>query len=217
MQVKIYQCFFDESQKKYLDKAFIPYDNSKEIYSKSYFEHVPHKKLYKKNKNENCVWGLVSWRWSQKINITGCEAIDFIKQHPEYDMYHFNPYPELKQRFLNPFVQGDSCHVGLMDYFKRLTKYLNLNINLETFVFEDFEVSYCLYWIGNARFWKEWFEFLDRCMRITVSDSNLTNYMFNTKFQYREDFCTPFPFIHERLITLFMYTKRNKMKFISYC
>lgn len=212
--VLIYQCFYREEQRASLEEAFIPFDNSKSV-NPNFFEYSPHRILYDKNKEiENAVWGMVSWKWKEKARISGAQFKEWIERHPGYDMYHFNPYPHINNENMNPFINE---HPGMMAYMKNLLPLLGIEIDIETFRFQEQEISYCLYWIGNERFWRNWFEFIDRCILVSVQNPELRKYIFETYYHYTDG--TPvwaFPFVHERLITLFMYTQRNQMKFLNY-
>lgn len=204
-EIKIYQCYFHESQKYALDPAFIPYDGSASD-QQEYHEYPHLKALYKKNKNYDGYWGLTSWRWSQKCNITGSAFIRWMNDNPGYDVYHPNiGYGELG--FPNIFIQGNQYHGKLLNYMERLCKLLGVSVDL----YSRYPTNYFIashYYVAKNNFWDGWMSFLKHVLEISRNDRELNDYMLSQCI-HRDRPVYNFCFAVERLVVLYLILNQN--------
>jgi len=214
MNLKIYQSFFKPEQYALLDKAFIPYENleNKMPWQREYPLILD---LYEKNKSYVGYWGLMSCKFSMKTGISGEQFKSLIRNNPGYDVYHFNPYPQVYREFINPFTQGDFYHhVGIADYTNKLMHtlgYADFNIRNERFATEHF--VFCSYYIGNSSFWNRWIVFLTTCVHVSRNNPELNAYLINSNSIHDNVIGVPnFPFVIERLVGLFLHLSADVFK-----
>lgn len=225
MKIKIYQSFFESNQYAVLDNAFIPYNNLANE-NPDAREYPLILDLYSKNKDYDGYWGMVSWLFRYKTKLTGDPTgltgerfIEMINENPGYDVYHFNPFPQIPKSYKNPFTHADEFHhPGMISYIDGLVSelgYKNFNTREVNFLPEHF--IYCSYYIGNSKFWERWIVFLQTCMFVSEKNEELKNYL-HGKTSNHNGFtnCYNFPFVMERLVALFAHLNANTIKTIGF-
>ena len=205
MNIQIYQNYYLEEQKQYLDSAFIPYDNT-ENKEPQLREYPILKKLTDKHKSEDLYWGFVSWRWKEKVNIPGSVFIKFIKERPDHQLYHVNYDRIGAKKTKNIFIQGEMHHKGMRKYFERLQHLMGLGFNINSQLDPKYYIT-CHNYMMHSNLWKEWIEFLDLCLQTSYQDESLNYYlMVETSPRYNQK-VPNFSFVVERLITMFCVVK----------
>lgn len=205
MNIQIYQNYYLEEQKQYLDSAFIPYDNT-ENKEPQLREYPILKKLQQTHKDDDLWWGLTSWRWKEKVKIPGFKVIEFINNKPGHQLYHINYEHSTATKYKNIFVQGDLHHNGMMRYFERLCAVLGFEIDLKN-RYDMKHYIICHNYVMHSNLWKEWIEFLDLCLQTSYQDESLNYYlMVETSPRYNQKIPN-FSFVVERLIALFCVIK----------
>lgn len=203
----IYQSFHNEEGEKSLDTGFIPYNNLA--------NEAPHlreypmlKKLFFKHRDSDAHWGLVSWRWKQKTHLNPTDFIEWIKDNPGYDVYHIDPalsdilYPNL-------WVQGDIWHPGILDFGNKLLPKMGIDVKLEELLYKSDDFSTSNFCIGNDKFWKEWFLFLDYALTLSSQDDELYSFLYKQGQIHTGDWIPFFSFVVERLYSIFFMFNRN--------
>lgn len=204
MQINVYQNYYLEEQKQYLDKAFIPFNNT-ENKEPELREYPILKKLQQENANDDLYWGLVSWRWYQKVKINGTSFIKFIENNPGYDLYHIN-HDDISTKKLNTlknvFMQGEVHHKGMRKYFLRLIEIMGLDIKINQQLDQKYFIT-CHFYVMHSSFWNKWINFLDRCLQTSYNDEPLNYYLrVETTSRYGKRIPN-FSFVVERLIVMF--------------
>ena len=83
---KIFQIYYRNDQQGHLDPAFTPYDNTANP-NPAIQEWLIWDKMY-----QECVeqgvdrWGFVSWKFHDKMGITGQQMLDYINNNPGHDV-----------------------------------------------------------------------------------------------------------------------------------
>ena len=213
MKIKIYQSFYKPEQFASLDKAFIPYNNLKNL-NPQLSEYPLIIDLYSKNFNYDGYWGMMSWRFNEKTNISGSKFIDLISANPGYDVYHYNPFHGAKLSYNNPFTHGEDHHPGMVNFINRLLLLMGYNIDIKLENFAEDHFVFCSYYVGNQRFWENWMSFQDSAMTIANNDQQLNTYLYHTLTNYRDKSIINFSFVIERLVNLFLhlYSKQFLVK-----
>lgn len=204
MNIKVYQTFYNPKQYKVLDPAFIPFNNIANEHPELY-EHPLFIKLHEKHINFRGHWGMVSWRWKEKTNVTGDKFIRWMKENPGYDMYHIAPHSDAIGYFNNTFTQGEVHHPGIINYTNKLLEAFGYRMNIKDIVFPLNIMSTCLYYIGNAKFWDNWLSYIDTCLEISKRDQSMHDFLYVEKSFHRENWVINYPFVIERLVSLFLY------------
>lgn len=202
MNIQIYQIFYKEFQKDFLDSSFNPYSNEGKTYPFN-FEYAVFFDLYQKTKwAPSDLLGTVSWKFHQKTGLAGTEFLTHINQNPGMDVYFVNPFPELCI-YNSVWEHGDEFHKNLKMISKKLLRecgYDDSIIDLET---PPRLTAYCNYWVANKVFWDEYIKFLEPFWSYVTNHETAMTSMLN-------DSADPFikapylPFIFERLFSTFL-------------
>ena len=103
--ISVYQVYFNEETKKYLETGFIPYENK---VKDGYFENTVIKDIYK-NKldlhSDDSYIGITSWQQSLKTNLTSADILS----HIQSDIIKGTG----KDVYLYPPIPVNSCHVSV--------------------------------------------------------------------------------------------------------
>lgn len=102
--ISVYQIYFDDNTKKYLDKGFIPHFNDKKD---GYFENSVIKNIYEKINatpetflQADKYIGISSWKQRSRTRLRGVEIISHIKKDietgKEKDVYLYTPIPRIE-------------------------------------------------------------------------------------------------------------------------
>ena len=211
MNLKVYQCFFRPEHVALLEKSFIPYNNLKNT-NPELSEHPLILDLYSKNRNFDGYWGMMSWRFREKTNTSGDEFIKMIRHSLFHDVYHYNPFYEQSTKFVNPFVEGERHHRGMINFTNRLLSLMGYKIDINNEIFDKNHFVYCSYYVGNQRFWEHWMAFLDATMSIANSDQELNIFLYHTYTDNRGVNTINFSFVVERLVGLFLHLHKDQYK-----
>lgn len=209
MEIKIYQNYYLEEQKQYLDTAFIQYDNT-DNKEPELREYPILKKLQQKHCNDDLYWGLVSWRWEEKVKVDGKNFIQFIKNNPGYDLYHINYDHKGAQNTKNFLEHGELHHKGMRKYFQVLNGMMNWNLNTSQQLEPKYFIT-CHNYVMHASIWTRWMEFIDECLRISYNDEKLNSYLMVETSQRYGKRIPNFSFVVERLIVLFCLLENLKV------
>lgn len=211
-----YQSFYHNSQRAHLEQVFIPFDNT--VNAQPLLREEPlHLQLYEKHKDEkDAYWGMVSWKWREKIQSGGEFFLEWIQSNPGYDLYFIDPHFAEAAVYKNSFVNGELNHPGMMPFINNLLKDLNIPFDMINYGFHPDLFSTCTYWIGNHKFWKRWRKFWDRCLQIIKNNPEYSNFVFGeSKKLHLGNKIINYSFVHERLISIFLIVDQN-IKFIHY-
>ena len=209
--MKIYQLFYKEEQREYLDPSFVPYENIANP-KPELREWYLWDKEYESCKAEGLdYWGFVSWKFREKTGLAGSHFVDFIDQNPGYDVYFINPCLINEAVFLNSWEQGDLYHTGISDIgntFLKKIGYFNINgeVNVKEIVLDRNCTMFANYIVGNATFWDKFMEFSRQLFTESESDPEFKQLVFGEGLSnYAADPSLPmFTFLIERLIPTFI-------------
>jgi hypothetical protein len=159
--LKIYQIYFSPEQKEFLSPAFTPLLNEA---NDEYYEFGVFKRSFESGLTaQSEATGFVSWKFETKTYLEPIDLIDLVQEHPGYDTWFINPFPELEKLYRNVWAQGVAMHPGLRDLCRSLFQYvgykadpLEMNQPLGT-------MAYCNYFVGTQGFWKT---YMDYCLPI---------------------------------------------------
>lgn len=110
--------------------------------------------------------GLLSPKFGEKAGIRGRQLIDFITARPGYDVYFINPWPQLAYLAFNVWSWAEACEPGICDLAALVLNAAGHQIDIKAMPRNTPEtLLYSNYWVGNARFWREYMSFLESLMR----------------------------------------------------
>lgn len=195
-----------------LDPAFIPLDNT--INERPDLREYPIiKKLFHKHKNSDDYWGLVSARWFLKTKLSGKVFKQWILDNPGYDMYHIDPSIHESVYHHNLWVQGERVHDGpMIDFAMKMFDKMNMSIDITELSIKPEHSATTSYHIGNAKFWKEYYLFVDNALVVCSQDEELHNFLYKTMASHDKQQIVFFSFVVERLLTMFLIMNTSNIK-----
>lgn len=218
MKLEIFQAYYKQEQVAFLDKEFVPFDNTANTQGQ-YREYPLFLKIYDYAQEKNLdIWGYTSWRWKDKLpGLTAQNLLDSINLNPGYDVYYWNPCADHAVASLNVWEQGQFWHPSLMEIMKTIMPRLNLDPNLLYQVQHPDTIYFGLYCAGNNKFWQGFLNFAQQYYNCIDTLPNNIKLLHSSGAKYP---AYPnlwyFPFIHERLLSTYLVIKYKDLKIWHY-
>jgi len=205
--MKIYQIYYKQEQIVHLDPAFVPYDNSNNLRPELNEWAVWNEFYDTAEAKELDMWGMLSWKFKQKTNLTGQQFIDFVNDNPGYDVYFVNPAIVNEAVFLNGWEQGDFYHLGLSEIANNfLAKIGYSDLAVKELVLDRNTTMFASYFVATRDFWDRYITFTRKIFIEAEKDIEFNNQIFGAGLSnYNLNKSLPqFPFLNERLISTFI-------------
>lgn len=206
MSTRIYQAYYQDSQKIHLESNFTPYDNRNNPVSNLYERYIYQQTAEISRREGIKQWGTFSWQWRKKlIGPSSQDILNFIDSNPNYDVYIFNAYPQNEAISYNVWEQGEWCHPNIIHLGKSILELMGEDPALvEKPMTRDTYLT-ANYFVATDAVWTGLLEFLDRFVQaipnLNKSDAELllssANYGPNKNLNYTG-------FICERLISTYL-------------
>lgn len=211
-QMNIYQIFYKQGQKQFLDPKFIPYDNTANACN-DWCEWRIINEAYMQELHRTCrLLGFLSWKFKEKTGVDGDTLRNIILKNPGYDVYFINPYHDamVTWGYSNIWKEAEASHSGISSFVQEIHSSVGIDLNIESFVTLPEETCYCNYWVGNERFWDEFMEYAGRIHRkLEIGLSEESRKMLEQSRAFSKQGVTLLPFIMERLFTTFLAMSRG--------
>ena len=217
MKYKIYQVFYQEEQKKFLNPEFTPFNNSsnkRPDLMEYYIFNMGYKKAIS---NRLSHWGFFSWKWEGKCKIKPQQFIDFIDKNPNQDVYVMNWAPYVESIELNSWIHGEYWHSGIIEISNKCLQKMNYQIPpVESFIMDRKTYCYSSFFVGSKKFWSDYLVFLKRFKNIMDNDIELKSFV-EQKVSYSEHKnYSFFPFLVERFFSTFLLINEKKYSILNY-
>lgn len=206
-KTKIFQIYYKQEQIAKLDSAFTPYDNTANpnpdlnewlVWDKQYTDSA---------KTGLDYWGFVSWKYKDKMGLTGQQTLDYIAANPGYDVYLFNPAIINEAVFANGWEQGDFYHPGLSDIADDfLTKVGYEDLDVKNVLLDRTRMSFATYFVANRKFWDGYMELSRKIFTEAEKDAGFKERVFaegGSGYNLNRSLSN-FPFLNERLVGTYM-------------
>lgn len=204
---KIFQIYYKPELLQHIDPDFIALDNTanpRPELREWYNWDQEHEKRLSENLD---YWGYVSWKFFEKTNLYGHQALEFINSNPGYDVYLFNPCIVNEAVFANSWEQGDLHHPNISAIGNKfLTKLGYTDVDVRAMVLDRNKTVFANYVVGNRKFWTEFMDFSRRLFTEADKDPEFKEEVFGLgRSNYAHDRSLPnFTFLIERLIPTFL-------------
>lgn len=210
---KIFQIYYKPELAEHLDPAFTPLDNTANLRPELREWHVWDKHHESVLAEDLDHWGFVSWKFKEKINLTGQQALNFINDNPGYDVYLFNPCIVNEAVFANGWEQGDLHHPNISDIGNEFLKKLGYtDVNVSSMLLDRNTTVFATYVVGNRNFWTKFMDFSRKIFTEADKDPVFHQRVFGTGLSnYAYDKSAPnFAFLIERLVPTFIELEEIK-------
>jgi hypothetical protein len=161
MNVAIHQIYYDDSQRRALDPAFMPYDNRANPDPDWREYHVFRTEYFAGRVRDDAITGYLSWKFGMKTRVRGAAFIEFIARNPGRDVWFLNPRGIEPLAFPNVWLQAEHHHPGILGLVTRVFRRVGIDCDPVTLHQPHDHVLYCNYWVGTRRFWDAFIDFCE--------------------------------------------------------
>jgi hypothetical protein len=153
-------------------------------------------------------WGYVSWKFGEKMGISGQQAMNYIQENPGYDVYIFNPCIANEALFANSWEQGEIYHQGISMIGNKFLARIGHDTEPEVggILLDRTRTVYANYVVGNSKFWDGFMKFTRQIFVEADKDPEFKEEVFGAgRSNYAHDKTLPmFTFLIERLLPTFL-------------
>jgi hypothetical protein len=209
----IYQIFYNEQTEKKIDSGFIPMNNVENLRS-DWREYWPIRHyLLSQQIQPDSYYGFFSPKFYDKTLLRSSDVYTFLESQSA-DVISFSPYFDQIAFFPNPFIQGEINHPGLLSISQNYLNYLQINIDIQRLICDQYTTIYSNYFVAKGRFWLRWLSYCETLFNLceenrhplAIQLNQLTNYKSNEQVAMKV-------FLIERMVTLVLKLE----KFSSNC
>ncbi len=198
--MKIFQIYYDDKTEKELDNSFIPFDNSNSNES-DWFEYSAIREIFRTNEfDQDELVGIFSPKFFQKTGLRGTDVIK-VAENSNADVISFSPHFPQIALFINPFIQGDYHHNGLLDTTEKVFDTIGLKIDLKALVTDQTRTVYSNYFTAKYSFWVEYLIYSEEIFQLAASSSEIAIELNSTVLYKGKRKVALKVFIIERLIS----------------
>jgi hypothetical protein len=215
--VVIYQAFLGEAQRQHLDPSSLPLDIGART-ANHQREYELFKLLMRHRKAEPQPWGMLSWKFQHKAQISVSQFRAFAEEKFKagYDCVLVNPMIGQEAIFMNVWEQGQAAHQGMQSIVNFLESRQCIQSKAVMFA-ESF--AFCNYFLATPRFWSRYFEFADHIAQLLEAESESgseVGKIYSGSASYVKDpLLTMRPFVLERALSSFLIQQKD-LKFSAY-
>jgi hypothetical protein len=212
--MRIFQSYFDDTSKQYLDPSAEPVDVSFNLNHPLYEYNILRTLLDGKIMDPGTgPVGLISWKFETKTLVSVGEFSGFCDKAfaAGADVAFINPMVAAEALYKNVWEQGEHIgHAGMLGILSALFSEQQID-RLELMPKSIFAL--CNYFVGNITFWSEYRAFCDDVLRRIEALKETNPTVFNRIYDsanYRRNEAADFrPFILERLFSTFLLLSRD--------
>lgn len=213
--LRIFQIYFEDWQKELLDPNFIPLNNGKvksELLEFSVFDRLAASDYVKGAQ----LWGALSWRFTEKTNMSGADWIKNIQANPGYDIYYCDAFPHNQALFHNLWLQGETTHPNFLAICQAVFQATGLPTEELLTLVPSQQYSSANYFVGSPKFWSEYLPWVKNIVNLANKKlpPQIRDLMHSPKADVNDlhSGATYLPFIVERLFPIFMKLKGQNLK-----
>lgn len=162
---------------------------------------------------DDVFYGFLSPRFTYKTGLDFEKIRNFVHQHGrENDVLIFSPFWDLNSFFLNPFLQGEFFHPGLLESMQKFSDHAGLQLNLNTVVMHTDNTAFCNYFIAKKKFWLHWLELGEKLFQVVESGEGEVAKSLQQNTLYSKEYLPHKIFVQERLVNLVLAQPGFKSK-----
>lgn len=208
-KINIYQLYFKEEHRQYLNPLYIPYDNTAN----------PAPTLREYPLLKDCcrlaiadgadLWGGVSWNYNGKFSsVRGKIPDDLFHKHilsnPGYDAYFFNPFTNHVPLVYNVWEQGQWCHPHIIAIMEKIYPLMGIDAEILTIPQGRREIFWGSMVIANSKFWSGYIDHAEDFIMAIEELDPYTKNLYSGSAGYVDNSINYFSFIQERLMATYL-------------
>ncbi len=161
------------------------------------------------------VWGMLPADYPNRLVMTGEQIRTTIESQPGFDVYTFNPHPEVELLYENLWVQGEVSHPEMLALCAEVFKHVGLKTDLLTRMMpaDQFVTGQAV--VGTAAFWQGWLSYLTVFLKKTDALPDPIKarlYRGNADPKGRHANSTYLMFVIERLMAEYLAASETRLK-----
>jgi hypothetical protein len=162
-QIKAYTIAYTPELYASVKAPFFPLDHTANERS-DWQEYWPIRKFLLSNElDENCLYGFLSPRFTDKTGLDGNQLMHFLSQvSVGNDVVTISPQPDMGAMFLNVFLQNELFDPGFSDTANAIFKTIGINVDTKTCVMDSTQIVFSNYFFAKPAFWHRWLEVNER-------------------------------------------------------
>ena len=162
-QIKAYTIAYTPQLFASVEAPFLPLDHTANERS-DWQEYWPIRKfLLNGELDENCLYGFLSPRFTDKTGLDGERLMAFLsKEGVGKDVVTISPQPDMGAMFLNVFVQNELFDPGFCETADAFFKTIGIDIDLKTCVMDSTQIVFSNYFFAKPAFWRRWLQVNER-------------------------------------------------------
>ena len=217
--LRIFQIYYQPEQREQLDPTFEPYNNEGD--TSPLLEFNVFQKLVQSELVQGAdLWGALSWKFTQKTELSGASLRQTIADNPGYDVYFCNPYPDLESQYHNLWLQGEVSHPDFITLCQAFFEAADLDPAAITSFAPSQQFAASNYFVATPKFWRSYIEFVTST--IAKAEARLPDSAKDMLYSPSADRigahagASYLPFIVERLFGLFLAEQGKTFKAFKY-
>lgn len=212
-ETQIFQIFYDEKSKEKIEAGFSPMNNSQNLRPdwREYWS-IRHYLLSQKI-DQDAYYGFFSPKFREKTNLNSADVFEFMKKQTA-DVISFSPYFDQIAFFINPFIQGEINHPGLINTSQNFFNYIKKDIDIKNFVSDQYTTIYSNFFVAKGKFWLTWLNYCEKLFNLCEDGTHPLAKDLNQLVRYKPGENVAMKvFLVERMVTVLLKTE----KFSSNC
>lgn len=209
-KANIYQIYYRDEQKRFLDKLFKPCDNS--LYCDESLEFAVFQRLFNRQFYLHSEYfGALSWRFTEKTGLNGQDLMDTLLSFPDVDLFYINPFPHNEAIHQSLWMQGEAAetgHHGFLEVAQAFFEAAGLPLSELYRLIPSSAFSVCNYFVARPVFWRSYIPFVINCLNMAESSMppDIRKILHSSAGDMKgiHKGATYVPFIIERLLTVFL-------------
>ena len=212
-QSHLHQIFYNKETMGMVDEGFIPMNNMENLRPdwREYWS-IRHYLLSQKIDLE-AYYGFFSPKFREKTNLNSADVHEFLKNQTA-DVVSLSPFFDQIAFFINPFIQGEISHPGLLSCSQRFVDGANISIDLKSLVADQHSTIFCNFFVAKGKFWLTWLAYSEKLFALCEENSSQLANELNSLVKYKPNESVAMKvFLIERMVTIILNTE----KFSSSC
>ena len=209
-QIKAYTIAYTPQLFASVQAPFLPLDHTANERS-DWQEYWPIRKFLLNNElDENCLYGFLSPRFTDKTGLDGARLMQFLsKEGVGKDVVTISPQPDMGAMFLNIFVQNELFDPGFCETAGAFFNTIGLNVDIKTCVMDSTQIVFSNYFFAKPVFWRRWLEVNERIFYICENQPEFAIKIGLIKKTTYRDGVQRKVFLMERIASTLLFSERQ--------
>jgi len=212
MNATVYQIYYKQQQRPYLDDAFLPLDVTQRNNPRwcEYQVFLDNAKLVEIGSADYC--GFLSWKFFVKTKLKGQDLFETMAVSESADVYFVNPYETaIAGLYKSVWSQLEAVFPGVLPVIQDCLNEAGYDVNLSKMVMSKNQMAFCNYWLGSKDFWREYMAFTRPLYDFLEFQLDQKRKTYLVELD-RKNRLGLYPHIMERMFSTFLVVRQERFK-----